>query len=71
MVEYDAPEGLLKAACAITPGIESPTVMSLEKSGWFSVKAMIKRKQSQKILDSLSKLGCKGIILTAFDSVRI
>jgi ATP phosphoribosyltransferase len=71
MVEYDAPEALLKAACAITPGIESPTVMSLEKSGWFSVKSMIRKKQSQGIMDSLSKLGCKGIILTAIDSVRI
>jgi ATP phosphoribosyltransferase len=71
MVEYDAPEAILKAACAITPGIESPTVMSLEKGGWFSVKAMIKKKAAQNILDSLSKLGCKGIILTAVDSVRI
>jgi ATP phosphoribosyltransferase len=71
MVEYDAPEAILKAACVITPGIESPTVMSLEKSGWFSVKAMIKRKAAQNILDSLSKIGCKGIILTAVDSVRI
>jgi ATP phosphoribosyltransferase len=71
MVEYDAPENLLKAACAITPGIESPTVMSLEKSSWFSVKAMIKKRESQRILDSLSKLGCKGIILTSVDSVRI
>jgi hypothetical protein len=32
---------------------------------------MIKKKQSQGIMDSLSKLGCKGIILTAIDSVRI
>jgi ATP phosphoribosyltransferase len=71
MVEYDAPEALLRTACALTPGIESPTVMSLEKSGWFSVKAMIKRRESQRILDTLSKLGCKGILLTAFDSVRI
>ncbi|MDB5050644.1 MAG: phosphoribosyltransferase [Fibrobacteres bacterium] len=71
MVEYDAPEALLKAACTITPGIESPTVMSLEKSGWFSIKSMIKKRQSQNIMDSLSKLGCKGIILTAIDSVRI
>lgn len=71
MVEYDAPEALLKTACALTPGIESPTVMSLEKAGWFSVKAMIKRRESQRILDTLSKLGCKGILLTAFDSVRI
>jgi ATP phosphoribosyltransferase len=71
MVEYDAPEALLKAACVITPGIESPTVMSLEKSGWFAVKAMIKRRESQRILDTLSKLGCKGIMLTAVDSIRI
>jgi ATP phosphoribosyltransferase len=71
MVEYDAPEPVLKAACAITPGIESPTVMSLEKPGWFSVKSMIKKRQSQHLMDSLSRIGCKGIILTAVDSVRI
>jgi ATP phosphoribosyltransferase len=71
MVEYDAPEALLKAACAITPGIESPTVMSLQETGWFAVKSMIRKKESQRIMDSLSKLGCKGIILTAIDSVRI
>ena len=71
MVEYDAPDQLLKAACAITPGIESPTVMSLQQAGWFAVKSMIRKKESQRIMDSLSKLGCKGIILTAIDSVRI
>ena len=71
MVEYDAPEGILKAACAITPGIESPTVMSLEKGGWSSVKAMVRKRDAQKIMDSLSRLGCKGIILTAVDSARI
>src|SRR5690606_33072963 len=63
MVEYDAPEALLNAACQITPGIESPTVMSLAKSGWLSVKSMIKKRESQRTMDSLSKLGCKGIIL--------
>lgn len=71
MVEYDAAEAILKAACAITPGIESPTVMSLEHKGWFAVKSMIRKRESQRIMDSLSKLGCKGIVLTAIDSVRI
>lgn len=71
MVEYDAPHSVLEAACAITPGIESPTVTPLQKAGWFAVKAMVKRKGSQKILDSLSKLGCKGILLTSIDSARI
>jgi ATP phosphoribosyltransferase len=71
MVEYDAPEAVLKAACDITPGIESPTVTSLQKSGWYAVKAMVKRRTSQKIMDELSKLGCKGILLTSIDSARI
>lgn len=71
MVEYDAPEAVLKAACAITPGLESPTITSLQKAGWFAVKAMVKRRESQKIMDELSKLGCKGILLTSIDSARI
>jgi ATP phosphoribosyltransferase len=71
MVEYDAPQELIKTACSITPGIESPTVMSLEKTGWCSVKSMVSRKQSQKIMDELSRIGCRGIVLTAIESVRI
>lgn len=71
MVEYDCPTSILDAACAITPGIESPTVMSLAKPGWSSVKSMVLRKQSQPILDSLARLGCRGILLTSIESVRI
>ncbi len=71
MVEYDAPEAVLDAACALTPGLESPTITSLQKEGWFAVKAMIKRRESQKVMDDLSKLGCKGILLTSIDSARI
>jgi ATP phosphoribosyltransferase len=71
MVEYDCPAEILKAACATTPGIESPTVMSLEKPGWFSVKSMVKRRDAQRIMDSLARQGCRGILLSALDSVRI
>jgi ATP phosphoribosyltransferase len=71
MVEYDAPKNILEKACAVTPGIESPTVTSLQKPDWFAVKAMVKRRESQKIMDELAKLGCKGILLTSIDSARI
>ncbi len=71
MVEYDATAATLKPACAITPGIESPTITSLAKDGWFSVKSMIRKREAQKILDALAALGCKGIVLTTIDSVRI
>jgi len=71
MVEYDVPRSLLDQACGITPGLESPTITSLAKPEWFAVKSMVRKKQAQKIMDELSKLGCKGILLTAIDSVRI
>ncbi len=71
MVEYDVPKSLLEKACELTPGLESPTVTSLAKRDWFSVKSMIRKKEAQKLLDALSALGCKGILLTAIDSVRI
>lgn len=71
MVEYDCPAEILDAACAITPGIESPTVMSLAKPGWSSVKSMVRRREAQPILDRLASLGCRGILLTSIESVRI
>ncbi len=71
MVEYDCATTLLAAACEITPGIESPTVMSLAKPGWSSGKSMVRRRESQRVMDELARLGCRGILLSALESVRI
>lgn len=71
MVEYDVPGHILPAACEITPGIESPTVAPLQVEGWFSVKAMIRKREANRILDDLSRIGCKGILLTTIESARI
>jgi ATP phosphoribosyltransferase len=71
MVEYDCPAEILEAACVITPGIESPTVMALAKPGWSSVKSMVKRREAQRIMDQLATIGCRGILLSTLESVRI
>ncbi|MEX2079997.1 MAG: ATP phosphoribosyltransferase [Dehalococcoidia bacterium] len=71
MVEYDVPVTILAAACAITPGIESPTVTPLQNEGWYAVKAMVRRREAQGIMDELSRIGCKGILLTRIESARI
>ncbi len=71
MVEYDAPKAVVDRAYDITPGVEAPTVTPLQKPDWYSIKALVKRRESQKIMDELSKLGCKGILLTSIDSARI
>jgi ATP phosphoribosyltransferase len=71
MVEYDVPANLLEEACAITPGLESPTVAPLQNKNWYSVKAMVKSEEANSIMDKLKDLDCKGILLFNIESARI
>ena len=71
MVEYDCPEPQLEPACAITPGIESPTLAPLSKAGWVAVKAMAHRRDVNRIMDELTDIGAKGIIITDIRTCRI
>jgi ATP phosphoribosyltransferase len=71
MVEYDVPVHILSLACEITPGIESPTITPLQNEGWYAVKAMVRRREAHRIMDELSRAGCKGILLTSIESARI
>lgn len=71
LVEYDVHETVLGEACRITPGIESPTIMPLQASGWYSVKAMIKKREANGVMDQLWRAGCKGILLTTIETARI
>lgn len=71
MVEYDVPQNLLETACAVTPGLESPTVSPLNKAGWVAVVAMIKRKEANQIMDKLYEIGARGIIVTDIRTCRL
>ncbi|WP_419656900.1 HisG: ATP phosphoribosyltransferase [Desulfosarcina variabilis str. Montpellier] len=71
MVEYDIPDAMLEMACVITPGIESPTISPLSKKGWVAVKSMCRQQEVNPIMDSLGKIGAKGIIVTDIRTCRI
>jgi len=71
MVEYDIPKSMLEMACVVTPGIESPTVSPLSKEGWVAVKSMSRQQDVNQIMDSLTKIGAKGIIVTDIRTCRI
>jgi ATP phosphoribosyltransferase len=71
MIEYDIPKSMLEMACVITPGIESPTVSPLSKEGWVAVKSMSRQRDVNQIMDSLTKIGAKGIIVTDIRTCRI
>ncbi|PSQ77923.1 MAG: ATP phosphoribosyltransferase [Bacteroidetes bacterium QH_7_62_13] len=71
VVEYDLPEDRLPEAREITPGIESPTVSPLSKEGWVAVKAMVQREDANQIMEDLSDLGARGVIITTIRTCRI
>lgn len=71
MVDYNVAEANLAAACAITPGIDSPTVSPLAKAGWVAVRAMIPRDRAQQIMDDLWAAGADGILVTSIHACRI
>jgi ATP phosphoribosyltransferase len=71
MVEYDLPQAQLDPALHVTPGIESPTVAPLSKEGWVAVKAMAPKGDVNRILDELTALSAKGIIITDIRTCRI
>jgi ATP phosphoribosyltransferase len=64
MVEYDVPRTALDPACAITPGIEAPTVAPLNKEGWVAVKSMVPRSSIHTMMEQLAEVGARGIIVT-------
>ncbi len=71
VVEYDLPKDRLPEARDITPGIESPTVSPLSKEDWVAVKAMARREKVNEIMDDLTAIGARGIIITSIQTCRI
>jgi ATP phosphoribosyltransferase len=71
MVEYDVRRETLDAACALTPGIESPTVSPLQDAAWASVRAMVPRGDAHRVMDDLFELGARGVIVTDILACRL
>ncbi|NNG19505.1 ATP phosphoribosyltransferase [Naumannella sp. ID2617S] len=71
MMDYDCPAELVDRASALTPGLESPTVSPLAKSGWVAVRAMVRRAQAQQVMDDLWELGARAILVTDIAACRL
>jgi ATP phosphoribosyltransferase len=71
LMDYDVRDDLVEQAVAITPGIESPTVSPLHLAGWSAVRAMVPRKDTNRIMDELWSVGARGIIVTDISACRL
>ncbi len=71
MMDYDVRVELVEQACALTPGLESPTVSPLHDKGYVAVRAMVPRYSTNQVMDELYDLGARAILVTDIAACRI
>lgn len=71
LLDYDVPKILINQACELTPGLESPTISPLQKDDWVAVRAMVLRKETNRLMDELWALGARGILVTDIHACRL
>ncbi|EMY32922.1 ATP phosphoribosyltransferase [Arthrobacter crystallopoietes BAB-32] len=71
MLDYDIRKELVEQAAALTPGFESPTISPLRDSEWVAVRSMVRRSQTNRIMDELYDLGARAILVSTIHACRI
>ena len=71
MMDYDVRVELVEQACALTPGLESPTVSPLHDKGYVAVRAMVPRSRTNQVMDDLYDLGARAILVTDIAACRL
>ena len=71
LMDYDVPLALVDEAVAITPGLESPTVSPLHNREWAAVRAMVRRSDTNRVMDTLYDLGARAILVTSIHACRL
>jgi ATP phosphoribosyltransferase len=71
LVDYDIRTEKIEIACALTPGIESPTVSTLHDPEWSAVRAMVPAADVHRVMDELYDLGARGILVTDIHACRL
>ena len=71
LMDYDIKKSDIDSACAITPGLESPTISPLQNQDWLAVRAMVLRSETNKVMDELYVLGARGILVTDIHACRL
>ncbi|NLT25845.1 MAG: ATP phosphoribosyltransferase [Microbacteriaceae bacterium] len=71
IMDYDIPAARLDEAMAITPGFQSPTVSALHDPEWLAVRALVPQRDLNTLMDRLSGIGAKAILVTSLEAARM
>mgnify|MGYP001130653597 CR=1 FL=1 len=66
---FNLPEEHIEQVSRIIPGMKSPTVTPLYKTGWISVQTVVKEDDFWEVLEALQGLGAQGILVTSIEKM--
>lgn len=65
----NAPNTAIDDISKLLPGVNSPTILPLGKSGWSSLHSVIREFEFWDIIDQLKKLGAQGILVVPIEKM--
>ncbi len=71
LVDYDIERSRLDAAIGVAAGFESATVSPLHDPEWAAVRVMVRRDETNHVMDALADVGARAIIVTRIHAARI
>jgi ATP phosphoribosyltransferase len=71
LLEYNCPASRIEEAVEVTPGFSSPTVAHLQDADWLSVKVLVEKNTTQRVIDKLEAIGCVAILETDLRHARL
>ncbi len=63
------PNDKIDEACALLPGMKSPTVTPLVQEGWSSLQSVIEEKTFWHIINQLKNIGAEGILVVPIEKM--
>ena len=71
LISYNSNRDELAACLKITPGKRSPTVSQLDNNDGVAVSALVKKKESSRVMDELQIAGATDILLFTINNSRM
>ena len=68
-VMMNAPQDILPKVIKIVPGLKSPTISPLAKTGWISIQSVIKEEVFWETIEKLKKIGAQGIVVLPIEKI--
>jgi ATP phosphoribosyltransferase len=71
LISYNCNREDLSSCLKITPGKRSPTVSQLDNNDGVAVQALVKKKESSRVMDELQRAGATDILLFSISNSRM